>query len=597
MNDESRIVLLRLYGLLNLIERHFNELNIRTFFFRKIQFQCQECGGQFPWDGNAERCAFIVVVPGAVFDENRTVFIPHAGTAVAEGIHIVEIGVGVNAYSGQFEFAVKCPAVERFNIDEFMDKLILPGIKFPFGKGVKHEGIVGIGAVSHSDNLLRHGKQAMNNKDSSIVASELRRCNHVQTKSRLAVIPDFTTARLNDNGQCYKMRCMSRKKIKVLQVLVCLGGGGVETLLLDLQKRLPEHITFDYLVAHSDFRDKEAQTFASTIHVTPPEMQPPTRWATLVGQLVREYHYDAVHFHRFAFSGSVMKAAKQAGAAGRIAHSHRTNLQDASLLMRSFYKPYHWTINRWLLFRHATNIVGCSSEALRHLIGPFKKSPQCRVILNGILMDVYAEKMGSIPKKELCQRYGVSVDAPVIGNFARLTPVKNHEFLLRVFDLLVKRNRNHLAGTPALGKSILFIGGEGPMRSQLEQDRDQYALQDRIFLPGHCADVPEMLSGLFDCFVIPSKMEGLPISMIEAVAAGLYVVCTDAITKDVAQAFPDRVTMLPLSASLERWAEAIEYAIQQRIPPEKGLELVRHSPMVFDRFVEEIVKMYESVVS
>jgi glycosyltransferase involved in cell wall biosynthesis len=106
-----------------------------------------------------------------------------------------------------------------------------------------------------------------------------------------------------------------------------------------------------------------------------------------------------------------------------------------------------------------------------------------------------------------------------------------------------------------------------------------------------------MLSGLFDCFVIPSKMEGLPISMIEAVAAGLYVVCTDAITNDVAHAFPDRVTMLPLSAPLERWAEAIEYAIQHRIPPEQGLELVRNSPMTFEHFTQEMIKIYETVDS
>ena len=158
---------------------------------------------------------------------------------------------------------------------------------------------------------------------------------------------------------------MVRKKINVLHVLVCLGGGGVETLLLNLQARLPEYITFDYLVAHPDFRDKEAQAFGSTVHVIPPEMQSPTRWATCVEQLVREHRYDVVHFHRFAFSGSVMKAAKRASAVGRIAHSHRNNLLEMPFLKKLLYCPYHWTINRWLLSRYATTIVGTTSEALR----------------------------------------------------------------------------------------------------------------------------------------------------------------------------------------------------------------------------------------
>jgi len=90
-------------------------------------------------------------------------------------------------------------------------------------------------------------------------------------------------------------------------------------------------------------------------------------------------------------------------------------------------------------------------------------------------------------------------------------------------------------------------------------------------------------------------MEGLPISMIEAVAAGLHVVCADTITKDVAKAFPDRFTMLPLSAPLAHWAEAIDNAIQQRIPPEQGLEMVRNSPMTFGHFTEEMIKIYETI--
>ena len=380
---------------------------------------------------------------------------------------------------------------------------------------------------------------------------------------------------------------MSHKRINVLHVLVCLGGGGVETLLLNLQERLPVHITFDYLVAYPDFRDKEAQSFGSTVHITPPEMQRPDRWATLVGQLVREHHYDVVHFHRFAFGGDVLKAAKQAGAAGRIVHSHSTLLQESSLLKKVLYYPYHWTINRWLLSRYATNVVGCSSDALRFLMGPFATHPKCRVILNGIPIETFAEKIGVTPKAELCKRYGIPTDSYVIGNFGRLDPIKNHEVLLRILG--------NLTGTPAMSKAVLFIGGEGQLRAKLEQDRDQFSLQDRIFLPGQCTNVPELLGNLFDCFVLPSKAEGLPVSIIEAVAAGLYVICSDVITKDIIEAFPDRITALPLSAPLERWAEAIENAIQRRIPPEQGLEQVRKSPMTFKHFTDEIVKIYEEV--
>jgi glycosyltransferase involved in cell wall biosynthesis len=215
-------------------------------------------------------------------------------------------------------------------------------------------------------------------------------------------------------------------------------------------------------------------------------------------------------------------------------------------------------------------------------MGPLTKNPKCRVILNGIPIETFAKKIGSTPKAELARRYGIPADAPVIGNFGRLDPVKNHVFLLQIF--------NRFASTLA----ALFIGGEGPLRSTLEQKRDQLALRDRIFMPGQCTNAPELLGNLFDCFVLPSQAEGLPISMIEAVAAGLYVVCSDTITKDIAKVFPDRITALPLSAPPERWAEAVEQAIGQRIPPEQGLELVRHAPMNFDHFANEVIKIYET---
>ena len=387
---------------------------------------------------------------------------------------------------------------------------------------------------------------------------------------------------------------MPPKKIKVLQVMIYMEGGGNEALVVNLQKRLPPHITFDYVLAHPATRRSIVQELGATVHVMPPEMRSPLRWATYVEQLVREHRYDVVHFHRFAFSGNVMKAAKQAGAAGRIAHSHRTNSQDVALPMRWFYNTYHWTINRWLLAQHATNIVGCSGEALRFVMGSFDKTPKCRVVINGIQIDDFANNVGSTPKENISERYGIPAGATVIGNLARLEPVKNHEFLLRVFDTLVKRNKKNLAGTPALNKVVMFIGGEGSLRAKLEHDRKQLSLQNRVFMPGYCTNVPELLGNFFDCFVTPTKMEGLPVSLIEAVAGGLHVVCSDVITKDITGAFPDRFTTLPLSAPLEHWAEAIEDAVQRRIPPEQGLELVRRSPMTFDHFAEEMIKIYES---
>jgi glycosyltransferase involved in cell wall biosynthesis len=70
-----------------------------------------------------------------------------------------------------------------------------------------------------------------------------------------------------------------------------------------------------------------------------------------------------------------------------------------------------------------------------------------------------------------------------------------------------------------------MIAGEGPQRSQLEESIRSLGLQDRVFLLGQRSDVTDLL-GACDVFVLPSLFEGLPVSLLEAMAAGKAVVAT-----------------------------------------------------------------------
>jgi hypothetical protein len=61
-------------------------------------------------------------------------------------------------------------AIECFNIEELVSEFVLIGIKFPFGEGVKHERVVGIGTVSDSDHLFRHGSLLKSDENGFIVS-------------------------------------------------------------------------------------------------------------------------------------------------------------------------------------------------------------------------------------------------------------------------------------------------------------------------------------------------------------------------------------------------------------------------------------------
>lgn len=101
----------------------------------------------------------------------------------------------------------------------------------------------------------------------------------------------------------------------------------------------------------------------------------------------------------------------------------------------------------------------------------------------------------------------------VVGTVAGLRPVKNLPRLVRAVA----------AAGPGV---VLAIAGEGPAREQIIAEAERCGIADRVLLPGFLAD-PWRYFGSFDLFALASDSEQFPISMAEAMAAGLPVVATD----------------------------------------------------------------------
>ena len=72
----------------------------------------------------------------------------------------------------------------------------------------------------------------------------------------------------------------------------------------------------------------------------------------------------------------------------------------------------------------------------------------------------------------------------------------------------------------------LVIAGEGPLEEQLKKEAHTLGVQENIFFAGPRLDMPELLK-LFDLYVLPSLWEGLPMVLLEAMAAGCPIVATD----------------------------------------------------------------------
>ena len=117
-----------------------------------------------------------------------------------------------------------------------------------------------------------------------------------------------------------------------------------------------------------------------------------------------------------------------------------------------------------------------------------------------------------LPPGSLRAELGIAADAPVVGAVARLATQKRLDRLLEAVALL-----------PAEVHCI--VAGEGPEREPLERRAAALGIADRVHFAGYRAGVGDVLDAL-DVFALTSEQEGMSNAMLEALAAGVPVVCT-----------------------------------------------------------------------
>ena len=113
-------------------------------------------------------------------------------------------------------------------------------------------------------------------------------------------------------------------------------------------------------------------------------------------------------------------------------------------------------------------------------------------------------------------RLGLPDDALVLGTLGRLTEQKGQRTLLQAVASLVSDH-------PSL---MLFLAGQGPLRSALEVEAGRLGLADRVRFLGVRRDRDTLFAAM-DAFVLPSRWEGLSLALVEAMGASRAVVATE----------------------------------------------------------------------
>ena len=327
--------------------------------------------------------------------------------------------------------------------------------------------------------------------------------------------------------------------------------GGAETFAMHVYRNIGRAgIQFDFAVsaAKTCSYDSEINALGGRIirHSLPTKAGL-AGFAVEFARLLRQYGpFAAVHSHLHSFSGYLCAIAAREKVPIRIAHFHST--RDARQGTVSGF-AYHAAM-RFLLKRFATHILGCSENVLVNSFGTrWPRDPRISVLQNGIALEPFAALRQD--RAGLRRRFSIPTDGPVLGHVGNFTRAKNHKFLIELF-------RSYRQNHPA---AILVLAGDGDLRADIERLIEESGVATGVRILGRLpqAAVPDLLAS-FDALLMPSIYEGLPVALVEAQAAGVPCVVSDAITS-AADLNLGLLRFVSLSAPLEEWRHQITRAI------------------------------------
>lgn len=221
-------------------------------------------------------------------------------------------------------------------------------------------------------------------------------------------------------------------------------------------------------------------------------------------ELINKNNYKLIHTHT-PFAGFIT----------RIAYRNSTCFPQTKMVYTAhgfhFFKGNNILINT--LFKGIERFAGRFTDALitintedYNAACQFKLKPGGTVYkIPGVGVDI--DHIASIQrnKKGLCDKLGIPEDSYLIVSVGELRKLKNHEMVIRAL--------------PSLPDHVHYvICGSGTLKEHLEEVAEQLGVGHRVHLLGFCTNVVEIVKSC-DLFIFPSHREGLPVSLMEAIAA------------------------------------------------------------------------------
>lgn len=285
-----------------------------------------------------------------------------------------------------------------------------------------------------------------------------------------------------------------------------------------------------------------------------------------VKNILNNNHYEYMHYHAISPWGCTLGLGHKYGLKV-ITQSH------ATVYSEKFLKSIRNRLFSMNIIKDSDILVAVSPEAGKTLF----RRHSFEYIPTWIDKDKYQFSLEK--RQNIRKQLKLSDNDILVGNVSRFAVQKNHQFLIKAFDQLVKQN----------SKYHLALVGDGPLKNEIENYVNEHNLKNNVYFAGVVTNVADYYSA-FDIFWLPSHFEGLPTVSLEALANGLPIVVSDKITREINIG---NVNFLPINKSaINQWLMITDQNAKKRNDQNTVNNEFDHSVFKKNKVMQQWQKLY-----
>lgn len=358
--------------------------------------------------------------------------------------------------------------------------------------------------------------------------------------------------------------------LKILNVITTgfAFNGGLSTVALNYYKYLPQD---SFSVDFASYNEIDSALEKYLKQNKSQYCKLPHRKKNIISymynllRLIKKNKYDIIHIHgNSATMFFELLPAILGGINCRIVHVHTT---------QSEYPKLHKLLYPFFI-RSFTVAIAVSKKSGDWLY----KDKKYYVLNNAIELSKY--RFNKESRYLVRQRYNIKNEL-VIGNVGKFTDSKNQLFLIDIFYYFHLKCPN----------SKLMLVGDGDYRNVLEQKIKKCHLEDDVIFVGLVDDASEYYSAI-DCFIFPSKYEGLGLALLEAQASGLYCIASSSVPKETK--LTNCIDYEDLDAPTEEWVNKITYIQDRELQCIENLKEIENKGYNIEKEVNKLIDIYIS---